>query len=218
MGKSALILGASGLTGSYLLDRLLQSDQFQLVRALVRSPLGEEHSKLEEIKADMFDLKAVEELFQVDVVFCCIGTTKAKTPDKSMYMKIDKGIPEEAAKLSAKHGVPQFVVISAMGADAKSSIFYNRVKGEMEVSVLAQDIPHIHVLRPSLIGGQRQEKRGGEKIAQIFMGTFSWLVPANYKMIHPATIAQAMLNLALRPGDQKIYTSGEISQLATHGS
>ena len=213
-GMSVLILGASGLTGSYLLSELLELNEIQSVTALVRSPLGRDHPKLTVVQADLFDLESVEDRFQVDVVYCCIGTTAAKTPDKTIYRKIDMGITVEAARLASKHGVKQFMVISSMGANPNSKVFYNRLKGEMEEAVLALDIPKIHILRPSLIGGDRLEKRRGEKLALRLMKTFKAVVPANYRIIHPRTIAHAMIKLTLNPVDKTIFLSTEIKELS----
>ena len=213
-GISVLLLGASGLTGSHLLSELLELAEIQSVTALVRSPLKIDHSKLKVVEADLFDLQSVQDLFKVDVIYCCVGTTAAKTPDKTVYRKIDFGIPTQAAEIAAKLGVKQFMVISSMGANPKSRVFYSRLKGEMEEAVLAQDIPHIHVLRPSLIGGDRREKRKGEKLALMLMKTFKAVVPANYRIIHPRTIARAMIKLTLNPLDKTIFLSTEIKELS----
>lgn len=144
----------------------------------------------------MFELHTVSELFTGDVVFCCIGTTKAKTPDKKTYKKIDYGIPVAAARLAKKNGIPSFLVISAMGASATSSTFYNKVKGEMERDVLAVGIKNTYIFQPSLIGGDRTEKRFAERMAQMAMSTFHFLIPNAYKIIAPGTIAKAMIYVA----------------------
>ncbi|HET8802964.1 MAG TPA: NAD(P)H-binding protein, partial [Aequorivita sp.] len=117
MKKTAIILGATGLTGSILLEKLLQDASFLKIKLFSRSSVEKSSPKIEEHLIDMFQLENHSEAFTADVVFCCIGTTKAKTPDKETYKKIDYGIPVTAAKLAKQNGIETFIVISAMGAD-----------------------------------------------------------------------------------------------------
>ena len=151
MPKTAILLGATGLTGSYLLERLLKDHDFSKIIIFGRSSVHVSDPKIEEHLIDMFELEQYGEKFRGDVVFCCIGTTKAKTPDTETYRKIDYGIPVTAAKLSKKNGIERFIVVSALGADVDSRIFYNKVKGEMERDVLQQNISNTYILQPSLI-------------------------------------------------------------------
>ncbi len=139
MKKSAIILGATGLTGNLLLKKLLKDPSFEKIKLFSRSSSEINSPKIEEHLIDMFQLESHSEAFTADVVFCCIGTTKAKTPDNETYKKIDYGIPVSAAKLAKKNSIKTFIVISAMGADADSSIFYNKTKGEMQRDVLKQE-------------------------------------------------------------------------------
>lgn len=214
MKKTAILLGATGLTGGVLLERLLADPDYEKVVLFSRSSVEKKHPKIQEHLIDMFQLKKQVESFKGDVVFCCIGTTQSKTPNKDIYKKIDHGIPVTAATLAAQNGISTFIVISAMGADANSSVFYNKVKGEMQRDVLAQGIENIYVLQPSLIGGDRSEKRTGEQIAQFFMSTFSFLIPKKYKMIAPETIAKAMQKLASESYAEEMITSDKIRDIA----
>ena len=102
--------------------------------------------------------------FTADEVFCCTGTTSKKTPNKELYKNIDFGIPTKAAQLAKENNIATFLVISAMGANAKSAIFYNKTKGQMELEVLSKNIANTYILRPSIIGGNRKESRIFEKI------------------------------------------------------
>lgn len=212
--KTAIILGATGLTGSILLEKLLNDVSFEKIKLFSRSSVAKESPKIDEHLIDMFQLENHSEAFKADVVFCCIGTTKAKTPDKETYKKIDYGIPVTAAKLAKQNGIETFIVISAMGADADSSIFYNKTKGEMQRDVLKQNIKNTYVLQPSLIVGDREENRFGEKVATFFMKTFGFLIPKKYKMIKAETIAEAMLVLAKEGSSKQQITSNEIKQIA----
>lgn len=214
MNKTAIILGATGLTGSILLEKLLKDSSFEKIKLFSRSSAGKNSPKIEEHLIDMFKLENHSEAFIADVVFCCIGTTKSKTPEKETYKKIDYGIPFAAAKLAKRNGVKTFIVISAMGADENSSIFYNKIKGEMQRDVLQQNIQNTYVLKPSLIVGDRNENRFGEKAAAFFMKTFGFLIPKKYKMIKAETIAEAMLVLAKEGFSKQQITSDEIKQIS----
>ena len=214
MKRNAIILGATGLTGSNLLELLLKSSDFDCVKVFTRKKLTISHPKIEEYVVDLLKLSDYSKEFNADVVFCCIGTTKAKTPDKSLYRAIDYGIPVEAAKLCKQNYINHLIVISALGANDKSKVFYNRVKGEMERDVLAQEIEHTHLLRPSLIVGNRKEKRTAEDFSMHFMKIFGFLIPARYKMIQAQTIAKAMLELARKPNKEQIIPSEVIKLIA----
>ena len=214
MNKTAIILGATGLTGSILLKKLLKDPVYEKIKLFSRSTADMNSPKIKEHLIDMFQLENHSEAFKADVVFCCIGTTKSKTPDKETYKKIDYGIPVTAAKLAKQNGIETFIVISAMGADANSSIFYNKTKGEMQRDVLSQNIKNTYILQPSLIVGDRDENRFGEKVATFFMKTFGFLIPKKYKMIKAETIAKAMLALAKKEFPKQQITSDEIKQIA----
>jgi uncharacterized protein YbjT (DUF2867 family) len=162
----------------------------------------------------MFQLEKHSDAFNADVVFCCIGTTKSKTPDKETYKKIDYGIPVTAAKLAKQNGIDTFIVISALGADADSSIFYNKTKGEMQRDVINQNIEKTYILQPSLIIGDRDENRFGENVATFSMKIFGFLIPKKYKMIKAETIAEAMMILAKEGFSKQQITSDEIKQIA----
>ena len=214
MKKKAIILGATGLTGSHLLELLLEDSNYDTVRVFTRTKLPNIHPKLEEHEIDLLKLSDHADKFTADVVFCCIGTTKAKTPNKELYRAIDYGIPVEAAKLCKQNSINSFIVISAIGANPKSKVLYNRLKGEMERDVLAQQIDHTHLLQPSLIVGNREERRIGEDLSKQFMKIFGFLIPARYKMIEGKTIARAMAQIACKPTKETIIPSEKIKEIA----
>ncbi|WP_240673109.1 NAD(P)H-binding protein [Aequorivita ciconiae] len=212
--KTALIIGATGLTGGILLDKLIEDDSFKKIKLFSRSSVEQKSPKIEEHLIDMFKLDKYADDFKGDVVFCCIGTTKSKTPDKETYKKIDYGIPVKAAKLAQTNGIKTFIVISALGADTNSSVFYNRTKGEMQRDVLKQNIENTYILQPSLIVGDRNEARFGENVAEFFMKTLGFLIPRKYKMIHAETIAKAMIVLTKIDFSEIIITSETIKEIA----
>lgn len=215
--KTAIILGATGLTGSILLKKLLDDPRYSKIKLFSRTSTGIKNDKIEEHLIDLFELEKYGSEFTGDEVHCCIGTTQAKTPDEDTYHKIDYGIPVTAAKLAQKNGIPRFLVISALGADPGSRFFYNRTKGEMERDVLAQKIPETYIFQPSLIGGKREEKRPFEaawkKVMQV--GDHLLIGPLKkYRSIHPGTIADAMINVANNKYTATRIESGEIREIA----
>ena len=216
MKKTAIILGATGLTGSILLKKLLKDPVYEKIKLFSRSTADMNSPKIEEHLIDMLQLEKHSEAFKADVVFCCIGTTKSKTPDKETYKKIDYGIPVTAAKLAKQNGIETFIVISAMGADANSSIFYNKTKGEMEEKLLEQQLLETYILRPSLIDGHRDETRPFEfawkkvmKIANLLM--FGPL--KKYRSIKAKTIANCMHFLAKNNYPKAIIESEEMKEI-----
>ncbi|MDX1471767.1 MAG: NAD(P)H-binding protein [Flavobacteriaceae bacterium] len=217
MGKRAIVLGATGLTGGLLIDKLLEDSRYDSILSIGRRTLEKDHYKLEEVILDLMNLEEYSDKFKGDVVFCCVGTTKAKTPDKEIYKKIDKGIPVSAAKLCKQNSIGSLMVISALGADKNSRIFYNRVKGEMEEEVLSYKVPTTYILEPSLIMGDRDEKRGGEGIAQNIMGFLSPLFLGGlkkYKPISAEAIAECMIWLDNNSYEKSIIPSPEIQKIA----
>lgn len=197
--KTAIILGATGLTGRLVLQLLLKDDQYGKIKLFSRSSVAMTNSKIEEHLGDVVNLAFFKDDFFADEVYCCVGTTKAKTPDKEVYRKIDFGIPVKAAQLCKENGIDTLIIISALGANAKSNIFYNRTKGEMEDAVLKLQIPKTHLLQPSLIGGKREEKRIGEWIFKQLMRAANLVMAGplkKYKSIHPNDIAKTMVWLA----------------------
>ena len=217
MGKTAIVLGATGLTGNFLLEKLITDSSYKKIKLFSRNSVHKTSTKIEEHLIDLFKLDTCKELFTGDVLFCCIGTTASKTKDKEVYKAIDYGIPVSAAKLATINNIKTFVVLSSMGANPSSSIFYNKTKGEMERDVLRQNIKNTYVLRPSLIGGNRDEVRVGERIGKVVMsllGPFFLGPLKKYKIISPENIVSCMQKLAESEVYQSIFSSYEIVKIA----
>lgn len=215
--RTAIILGATGLTGGYLLQEILGDPLYNKVILFSRSKVAVKDDKIEEHIIDMFKLDEYEELFQGDDVFCCIGTTKSNTPDEDTYRKIDFGIPAAAARLARKNGIPRFLVISALGADPTSNMFYNKTKGEMEQAVLANDINKTYIFQPSLIAGDRVESRFFENLAKNAMKVINPILGGSlkkYRSIHPETIAAAMKVVAKNAYPKTRIESDQIKEIA----
>ena len=213
--KTAIVLGGTGLTGNLLINRLLTDDSYACIKLFSRKASGIKSKKIEEFVGDLFQLEHFKDDFTADEVFCCIGTTSAKTRDRVVYKAIDFGIPSTAARLARENKIPTFLVISSMGANTRSSIFYSRTKGEMEQAVLGEKIPYTYILRPSLIMGNRAERRIGESVgAAVLKFTNVVLVGRlkKYRAIEADCIAAAMIHLAISKPPSGIVMSDKLQQ------
>lgn len=189
--KTALVLGATGLIGDQLTHKLTESTLYENVKVLVRSPLRWTHPRLQEV---LFDFERPNGLLtQADDIFCCLGTTMKKAGSQEAFKKVDYQYPLDIAQRGLDNGARQFAIVTAMGADAESSFFYNRVKGEVERDLAALNFPTLLIFRPSLLLGHRTENRLGERLAEGAMRFFGPLIPLKYKGIDAAKVANAML-------------------------
>ncbi|GAB3234701.1 oxidoreductase [Hymenobacter seoulensis] len=199
MQKTALIAGASGLVGSQLLPLLLASERYNRVIAVGRRPLPMVHPKLEQRIVRFEQLEEHRLQLIADDVFCCLGTTLRQAGSKEAFYAVDFLYVVKLAALTAANFAAQLLVVSAMGAKASSGFYYNRVKGEMEEAVRQAPFRAIHFFRPSLLLGDRPEKRAGEQVAGVLL---SLVKPAllgplrHYRAIEAATVARAMLRAA----------------------
>lgn len=219
--KTAILLGATGLTGRILLQKLLNDPQYGKIILFSRSSVKIKNSKIEEHLVDLFQLEEYKEQFKADQVFCCIGTTKSKTPNEETYRKIDYGIPVTAAKLCKENGISTFAVISALGANPDSGMFYNKIKGEMQRDVLSQKIKNTYIFQPSLIAGDRKEKRFFENLAKQAMKILNYALIGSlkkYRSIHPEIIASAMIIVVNKGYNKSIIESEEIKKIAAKGN
>jgi uncharacterized protein YbjT (DUF2867 family) len=195
---TATIIGATGLIGSHLLDELLNDSYFDTVRILIRRKVDITHPKLEKKIVDFNDSDSLlVALSNNDVLFCAIGSTMKKVKgDKEAYRKIDFDIPVKLARFCKMTGCEKFIIVSSAGANSKSSNFYQRLKGETDEAVKASGLKTIHIMRPSLLLGERKEFRLGENIGKIVMTSLSFLIPEKYKAIQGKDVAKVMLALA----------------------
>lgn len=220
MKKTAIILGATGLTGNILLHKLMEDDRYDRIKLFSRSKTEGLPNKVTQFVGDLLELDHFKADFTGDEVYCCIGTTGKKTPDKTHYKQVDYGIPVNAAKLAKENKIPTYLVVSAMGANKNSNVFYNKTKGEMEQDVLQQNIKNTFILRPSLIGGDRKERRVLEKIGLVVFKIIQPLFIGKlkkYRIITAESIAQAMLNLANNTSNADvIIASNDIKQIAKY--
>jgi uncharacterized protein YbjT (DUF2867 family) len=216
--KTALVLGASGLVGNELVKTLIQQNNYEKIHLLVRRPVEFNDPSCEEHIVDFDQLHKYQELFQVTDVFCCIGTTIKKAKSKEAFRKVDYEYTVEAAKISSKSGVEKFLIITAMGSNSKSLIFYNQVKGQVEEALRKLIIPSVHIFRPSLLLGERTEFRFGERIAEKASAFLNLLMVGAlrpYKAIEARNVAAAMAAVAQTDkSGVNIYPSHEIERIA----
>lgn len=194
--KVAVIAGSTGLIGKQLLQLLLDDPEYHLVKAITRTPLELKHVKLQNIVADFNRLGEYADRISGDVVFCCLGTTMKKAGSKEAFRKVDYVYPIELADVTHASGAQQFLLVSALGADKNASIYYNKVKGEVEEAIGKVGFRSYHIFRPSLLLGPRNESRPGEDAAKFFYKVFGFLIPEKYKALDSMKVARAMLLLA----------------------
>ena len=214
--KTATLIGATGLIGSYLLDLLQDDSAFSEIKILVRRPIKIENPKVKVSIIDFSDKESFQsEISGSSVVFCAIGTTNKKTKgDKIEYRKLDYDITVTAAKLSIKADCEQFIFVSSYGANSKNNNFYTRLKGEIEDTISSLNIPSLSIFRPSILLGKRQEFRFGEIIGKILMSSLSFLLPTKIRPIKAYDVAKSMLEASMiETSGVNIYHYNEIKQL-----
>jgi uncharacterized protein YbjT (DUF2867 family) len=198
--RSALVVGASGLVGRHLLGLLLAEESYSRIIMLTRKSLGFEHPKLLEYVVNFEQLEKHQDLIKGEDVFCCLGTTIKTAGSQEEFRKVDFTYVVQTAAISKRNGARQFLVISSLGADIHSRIFYNRVKGEMEAAVAKIPFESVRIFRPSLLLGDRRESRPAEAIGKFFVKAISVLLfiggMRRYSAIHAETVAKAMLRAA----------------------
>lgn len=216
--RNALIAGATGLVGTSLLKLLLADDHYEKIVVITRRSIDVKHPKIVQAQIDFDKIESMKLEFRIDDVFCALGTTIKTAGSQDAFYKVDNTYVVNLGKWCVVNGVQRFLIVSAMGANAKSGIFYNRVKGEMETAVSQLNISQIEVFRPSLLMGDRKEKRGGEKVAQVVMGTLGFLFAGpllKYKGIHADVVAKAMIKAAKE--DRQGFTVYESGEMQTMG-
>lgn len=219
--KTALLAGASGLVGNELLHILLDSPNYSQVKILVRRPLDIAHEKLEQVVTDFDKLDHYSKHFAVDDVYCCLGTTIKKAGSQDAFKKVDYEYPLKMAELAKSQQVKNFLIITALGADADSKVFYSRTKGQLQVRLKKIGLTALHIFQPSLLLGERQEFRLGEKAATVLSPAISKLLKGKmkkYKPVEARDVALVMYEVAQieRTGNYT-YPSDRIETICEQG-
>lgn len=194
--KKAILFGASGLIGSLLLQELLGDESYAQVIVVVRKDLGIHHPKLKILIGDLRSLPSLKDQLVGDDVFITLGTTKKNTPDEKKYYEVDHDYPVLASTITKENGADTVVLVSAVGPNPDSKIFYIRTKAETERDVASVGFAHTHIFRPSMLMGNRKEKRPLEKfligvfrlINPVFVGSLS-----RFRGIEGTDLAKAMV-------------------------
>ena len=201
MMKTALIVGASGLVGKQCLYRLLEEKEYLKVIALVRKEMNVKHHKLEQVIVNFDEMNKYSDYMKADDVYCCLGTTIGVAKTQENFRKVDYDYPLKVAEFALRNGAVQYLLISALGASKTSTIFYSRVKGELEESIAKIGYSSFHIFRPSMLLGDRKEFRLGELIGKGVMKAIGFLLIgplAKYKAIEGIIVAKAMVKTALK--------------------
>ncbi len=214
--RKAIILGSTGLVGGHLRDMLLEDENYDQVIAPVRRESPLQQAKLQ---TPVFDFDNMDGLakYPADDVFCCLGTTIKVAGSQEAFYKVDCTYPVEAARVMKAAGARRYYIVTALGSDEKSMVFYNRVKGEVERRVREIDFETLEIFRPSLLQGERSEQRPGESLGNIAAGLIGWTLVGpmrKYRAIQGKVVARAMLRRALT-GEKgvRVHESDKIQQL-----
>jgi uncharacterized protein YbjT (DUF2867 family) len=193
--KTVIVAGSSGLIGKEVVRQLIQDSAYKEIILLVRRKSGTANPKIKEILFDFSQESYFLENIEADQLFICIGTTMKKAKTKENFKEVDLLIPVKLGRLAKTLRINQISVISAMGANSRSLLFYNKVKGEMERDLMALQIPHLTILRPSLLIGEREEFRFGERLAEKMYMALPIFFPKKFKPIHASDVAKVMVHV-----------------------
>jgi uncharacterized protein YbjT (DUF2867 family) len=199
------------LIGAFLLQRLLQDSLYKHVHVWARKPLAASHPKL---AVDVLDFEKLHEhRVSADDVYCCLGTTIKQAGSQAAFRRVDFDYPVALAQAAARDGAKRLLIVSSLGADARSGVFYNRVKGEMEAAVRDAGVAKTLIFRPSLLSGPRADYRTGERIGMV-VGSVLGPLLGRYRPIHGDLVAAAMLRAALGDMPSQVFESRQIRALA----
>jgi uncharacterized protein YbjT (DUF2867 family) len=215
--KTALIFGSTGLIGNLLLDEIIQSDKYQKIKIFVRQPIEISHSKLEEFAVDFSKPETFSEQITGDDLFICLGTTIKKAGSVREMEIIDRELPVKLASIAFSNSVKRIAVVSSIGANPESRNYYLRIKGEMEQAIRELRFNHTAIVRPSILLGERKEKRASENAGKVLMKVFHPLLLGKmrkYRGIHGRDVAKAMIAIMqLAPGIY-VFESDELQKMA----
>jgi uncharacterized protein YbjT (DUF2867 family) len=206
MGQIANVIGASGLVGRELLVQLLDHPEFEKVRIFVRRTTGIVHPKLDEQIIDFNQTESWKPLVKGDVLFSTLGTTIKTAKTKENQYRVDFTYQYEFAKAASENGIPAYLLVSSLGANPKSSVFYSQMKGELEEAVAKLSFRKLVIIRPSILDGDRQEKRTGEEFGLILSRFVTRFILKAYKPTPVNLLATKMISLSLQkvPGIRTI--------------
>lgn len=197
-----LLVGATGLVGRQVLAQLLADPRVAQVVAPTRRALSKPHPKLLDPVVEFAALPEDAPWWAVDGVICTLGTTIAQAGSQAAFRTVDLEYPLAVARIALAHGARVFALNSAMGADARSRVFYSRIKGELELALMTLGYPSLVLVRPGLIGGERDEVRRGERLATVLLRALAPVLPRRFRINPAERIASVLVAgvLESRPG------------------
>lgn len=208
-GKTVVVVGATGLVGRAVVELALADARVARVVAPTRRALPERAELVNPI-VDFDALPGDAGWWAADAVVCTLGTTLKRAGSREAFRRVDFDYAVAAARLARQHGTPTGALVSSVGAEAGARTFYLRVKAETEAAWREVGFASLTILRPSLIGGVREERRPAEALAQAVMRRVGWLVPRRYRLVPAAWIAGALVEAALaaKPGNAVVESEG----------
>ena len=205
--KTAIVIGATGLIGKQLVKLLINDSAFYKIKVFVRRESGVSNPKIEEHIIDFNELASSKDEIKGDILFSTLGTTIKQAGSKEKQYLVDFTYQYEIAKIASENGVKNYTLVSSSGANSKSKIFYSRMKGELDDAIKELSFSKIRIFKPSLLMGQREEKRMGEKIGEKVLKVVT-IIPflKKYKAIKGKEVAQAMINIENDSNESPILT------------
>jgi uncharacterized protein YbjT (DUF2867 family) len=215
--RIALIFGSTGLIGNLLLSELISSEKYSMIKIFVRQPSGFSNLKVKEMVVDFSNFESFSSQISGDDLFICIGSTIKKAGAVANMEKIDRDLPYKIASVASANGVARVAVVSSIGANPRSGNYYLRIKGEMEELISKLKFDHVAVVRPSMLTGERKERRTGEIAGKVLMSIFNPLLAGKlrkYRSIHAGDVARAMISAIQEDTSKVFYESDELQKLA----
>jgi uncharacterized protein YbjT (DUF2867 family) len=216
-GRSALLVGASGLVGARLLTRLLAHPAYERVTIWVRRPVKLQIHKFAQLTVDFEHLRDYAGQLDAQDVYMALGTTIKLAGSQEAFRRVDHDYPLEIARVALQRGAQRFLMVSALGADAQSRVFYSRVKGETEADIRALGLAKVWFFRPSLLAGEREQPRRGEKVGLAVGKVISPFLLGGlrkYRPIAADAVAAAMVYSAVNDQSPGVVESDQIARLA----
>jgi uncharacterized protein YbjT (DUF2867 family) len=218
-GKTALVFGATGLVGQSVVVQLSDLPSYSRIRIFSRRSTGlAERPKIEEIITDFSDPETLRSFVSGDELFICLGTTIKKAGTVKKMEEIDRDLPVKIASIASENAVRALAVVSSLGASERSSNYYLRIKGEMEKGILGLNFKTIIIGRPSLLLGERAEKRSGESLSKFVMKAFGKLLAgrlARYRAINGSDVAKALIRALTSMDGINILESDKLQKIAS---
>lgn len=201
MSNNIMIIGASGMVGTVLINLIKNDNPYDKVIIFTRRALKDmpDSGKFIQHIVDFDNLEHYREVIKARTLVSLLGTTAKKAGSKDNFIKVDYGYPKQTALIARDNGTENIILVSAIGSDADSGFLYPAAKGRLEQAVMQMGFRSVNILRPSLLLGNRQEFRAGEVIGNYFASGLSFMIPAKYKPVHARTVAEKIIDISRNP-------------------